>query len=39
MAYISDPDGLETMGGKLFHSETNVSRGKMYLENFLSAAF
>ena len=30
MAYISDPDGLETMGGNLFHSETNVSRGKMY---------
>ena len=38
MAYISDPDGLETVGGNCF-TLRQMFQEERCIENFLSAAF
>ena len=37
--YISDPDGLETMGGKCFTLRQMLQEARCIINNFLSAAF
>ena len=39
MAYISDPDGLETMGGNCFTLRQMFQEERCIIENFLCAAF